>query len=766
MTNYIQQAIQQGLIAFDSPDRKTITYLHQNKTRNYQNPEEQIQAQTYCQLVIQYGYPPQHIKLYVPITDGSSTKEADIIVYHNPQCTKPYIVVECKKQDISEAEFKQALKQALSYANLLAGTTKYIWVTKGNKDEYYRFNKELSIPEQIADILHYGQQDDLPFKYVKKNTFTNQQNQQITLNDIEVVSENELIRIFKQAHDALWAGGELNPSQAFDELDKLIFCKIWDEKKTDKYQPYSFQIYTNQTPQELKNRINQLYAQGQQEDAEVFSKPIDLSPERIKTVVTYLQKIDLTNTDLDSKGKAFETFLGTYFRGEFGQFFTPRAVVKLMIEVLPINHQSKVLDTSCGSGGFLLYALDKVRQQANQKYDPTDPKEAILHHKHWHDFAEKRLYGIEINEQIARTAKMNMIIHDDGHTNVVAFDGLHNIAYISQQTNNLGFQPNSFNFIVTNPPFGSIIKQSEKAYLQIDTATNRAQYHFALKEINWIDQEAKQKHLATKDKQRENQSTEILFIEQCYNFLQPNGYLAIVLPDGILTNSSLQYVRDWIELHFRIVAIVSLPQTAFTHTGAGVKSSVLFLKKYPPDTTTHLTQKQTDLQKQIAINLQIAQKYQQWDQQKRQQLKAIHPKDDTTKTQRDAINEQFTEQWNNLQTQALDAYQQAKQTQAQVTPHLHNYPIFMAIANNIGYDATGKDSTTLIAEQITPDGKQKTEHRQDDLSDKLITKPLNNQQYTTQTEQIIPNTGIIGALKQFIESIENNTDANFQCPLQ
>ena len=207
------------------------------------------------------------------------------------------------------------------------------------------------------------------------------------------------------------------------------------------------------------------------------------------------------------------------------------------------------------AGGFLLYALDKVREQANEYYDSI--KEEKDNYKHWHDFAEKNLFGVEINDQIARTAKMNMIIHDDGHTNVIASDGLISDTEMQSKSGNKEFKYNSFDFIVTNPPFGSSVKLTEKAYLH--------QYQLGRKEEDWLAVKA------LKETIRESQSTEVLFLEQCYRFLVEDGYLAIVVPDGILTNSSLQYVRDNIEEMYRIVAVISMPQTAFTATGAGVK---------------------------------------------------------------------------------------------------------------------------------------------------------------------------------------------------
>ena len=198
---------------------------------------------------------------------------------------------------------------------------------------------------------------------------------------------------------------------------------------------------------------------------------------------------------------------------------------------------------------FLLYALDKVREQANEFYDPD--KEEKDHYKHWHDFAEKNLFGIEINDQIARTAKMNMIIHDDGHTNVIASDGLLSDTELQAKSKNKEFKYEFFDFIITNPPFGSSIKQTEKAYLH--------QYNLGKKEVDWLNTTA-----MAKTRIRDSQSTEVLFLEQCHNFLTEHGYLAIVIPDGILTNSSMQYVRDNLEEMYRIVAVVSMPQTAFT----------------------------------------------------------------------------------------------------------------------------------------------------------------------------------------------------------
>ncbi len=265
--NYIQEGIRKGIISFDA-EQKYINYIAQNKKRNYQNPEEKVQAETFCKLVLEYGYATTHIQLYVTVKMGVSDKEADIVVYTDETCEQPYIVVECKKEDISEMEFKEAVKQAFSYAHALAGTTKFIWVTKGNKEEFYKFNKDKNSKEAIADIPYFGETDTKKYKYAKAGFYKDKirgREETIKAEDIRPIEESNLTRIFKQAHDALWAGGELNPSQAFDELDKLVFCKIWDEKNTKKGEPYKFQIYTEflaKTPQNKKKEVWRLCKKG------------------------------------------------------------------------------------------------------------------------------------------------------------------------------------------------------------------------------------------------------------------------------------------------------------------------------------------------------------------------------------------------------------------------------------------------------------------------------------------------------------------------
>lgn len=696
----LQLGIEKGLITI-TDEGKSIKYCNYHRPRNFGNPEEKVQAETFLKLVLEYGYKAERIKPYESVKMGSETKEADLIVYNDDDCKEPHILVECKKQEVSEQEFQQAIEQAYSYAYALPNDVKYVWITSELKNEYFEVDKKKNSRVTQPDIPQFGVNKLANYKYVYEPESIKKENGKQNFFDIIKTTEEDLTRRFKKAHDSLWAGGQLNPSEAFDELDKLIFCKIWDERKDRKPgQPYDFQIITidkediddptkrrYKENDELAERVKKLYEEGRKKDPEVFRDNIRLSPDKIRTVVGFLQEINLGDTDLDSKGRAFETFMDSFFRGNFGQYFTPRQIVKFTTDVLPIKNDSLVLDTSCGSGGFLLYALNKVRKEADELYPnhKTDANQKLKHYKFWHDFAEKNLYGIEINEQISRAAKMNMIIHDDGHTNVITADGLLNEQEIQKITQNKGFKYNHFDFIITNPPFGSSVKKTEKSYL--------VHYDFGKKDSDWLD--VKGKNTITP---RENQSTEVLFLEQCHNFLREGGYLAVVIPDGILTNSSLQYVRDGLEDKFRIVAVVSMPQTAFAATGAGVKSSVLFVKKQSKATTEKLQNTKVSLQIKLKTKFDYHKKLELWEKEKTKKIKDLdgfkfldptlsntdQKKTEEYKTWKEEVSAIYSDKVNALKEELQDAYQQAKQTK------LPDYPIFMAIADDIGYDATGK----------------------------------------------------------------------------
>ena len=515
-----------------------IHYVIPDKEYKFTDPEEKVRARYYVELIERYQYPENRIDLEVSVPGRTPYVFADVVVFRDNDKKTPFIVVECKNDEISESEFGQAIQQGFGNCNALRGH--YTAVIAGNTRRF--FNVKDYAPNErdenvVADIpVGYGEVPRWRYKKGDPNW------------DLQVVENKELTRILEKCHNTLWQGGKLAPQDAFDELSKILFIKIRDEKKLrDKGAPYDFQINTRDAPKTVARRIKDLYQEAKKRDPKVFTENVKVDDEPLFSVVSYLQGINLNKTDLDVKGIAFEHLLGSYFKGDMGQYFTPRKLVQFIIKMIEPHHEERILDPACGSGGFLLYAMDHIREQAPEHHEPGTPE----HYNYWHDFARDQLFGIEVNDAIARVAKMNMILHDDGHSNVIGNDALINFDKLYDQ--NRGFEEESFDIILTNPPFGAHIKKGEKPYLK--------DYKLG--------------------KGRKSQKTEILFLERCFDFLMSGtGKLAIVLPDGILNNSSLQYVRDYIEQHYEILAVVSLPETAFRFYEAGVIPSILFLRKF------------------------------------------------------------------------------------------------------------------------------------------------------------------------------------------
>lgn len=219
--NVIAEGLKKKLIRFDD-DRKYVVYVNQDKRRNYTYPEEQVQVESFLHLILTYKYPVERIRQFVPVQMGSETKEADIIVYADDALKAPLLIVECKKDAVSELEFARAADQAVSYA--VAEGARFVWVTSKLKKEYFEIPaKKPKSRISIPDVPQFGVTELARFKFAKDGgtTKTGQK-----LFPLETVGQDELTHRFEQAHQALWGGGELNPSEAFDELDKLIFCKL------------------------------------------------------------------------------------------------------------------------------------------------------------------------------------------------------------------------------------------------------------------------------------------------------------------------------------------------------------------------------------------------------------------------------------------------------------------------------------------------------------------------------------------------------------
>ena len=551
---YLDNALKNGDAHLSGKGKaEKITYIVINRTERYADPEEKIRAEYWAELIYRYGYEPNRIGVEVTVPDRTPKDIADLVVFRDDKRTRPYAVIECKHDDITDSEFDQAVEQACGNGTWAKLRANFVGVVAGQTRRFLDFSPRYGILEREANIVA-----DLPQQYGKPEVFRFRKG---TQNDISDVTKEVLISTIKKCHQTLWGGGKLSPPEAFGELCKIIFVKIKDEQANRRNgEPYEFQIKTHEPSSKLAERIRSIYEVQQRREPDVFTDTIKIDAPTLRTIVSHIEGINLSKTDLDTKGVAFETFMDGFFKGHFGQYFTPREIIDFTVQMMQPQNDERVLDPACGSGGFLLHALDYVRKEASDYHD--DPIDCF---KHWHDFAKELLFGIEVNEEIARVAKMNMILHDDGHTNVISADALQQLDRIRERTGNNEFKERSFDLILTNPPFGAKVDLSEHPYLEDYELGN---------------QTSKTGH----KKPRKNQRTEILFIERIWDFLKPGtGRAAVIIPDGILTNSSLQEIRDFLLERFQIKAIVSLPQMAFAHFGAGVKASIVFLRRRADD---------------------------------------------------------------------------------------------------------------------------------------------------------------------------------------
>lgn len=525
----IEEGIKKGIIKI-----KEDKIIYPNgKSYNFKDPEEKVRAKVFIELVEKYKYPEKKLDTEVTGPRREPKLPADIVVYEDDDKEKAFIVVETKAGSTKE-DIEVAKRECLGNTNLLSA--KYLLVVCACERMSYNLEKHSSTVDKlekyrIVDIpVRYGKEPKFRFKrgdkdnYLRKATF------------------NELSNKFQLCHDEIWEGGKRDPAVAFDEISKLLITKLYDERFTPAGEYYKFQIGTYEEPKDIAKRIREIYETVQKKNSEVFKAKLELPDAMIFRIVEHLQDISLRTTDLDAKGRAFENFLGKLFRGEYGQYFTPRQIVEFMVEVIDPDENYYLIDPACGSGGFLLYSMKHVLNKVTEKY--REDKETI-DRLNW-DFSHKQIFGIEINDRIARVAMMDMVIHEDGHSNIECNNALINYRNFDPAKK---IKPNKYDILLTNPPFGAVIK--DEGILR----------NFEL------------------SKNRKAQRTEILFIERCLDLLKSGGKMGIVLPDGILSNSSLQYVREFINKNARILAVVSLPQLAFVSSGAGVKASLLFLQK-------------------------------------------------------------------------------------------------------------------------------------------------------------------------------------------
>ena len=580
-------------------------------------PEEQVRQEYICRLVNNYGFDLEQMAQEIQVSNsqrGQGRAMADIVIWKNVKDKRennsPIIVVECKAEHITVRE--EDYFQGYNYASW-AGAD--FFVTTNLKET--RIFKVLKgkLPKKLEEVINIPDA-----KIVNDEKKINE-----LLKQTKAFTRDEFSKLLFKCHNIIRNNDKLSPEAAFDEISKILFIKIRYERTNSENQIFSKEAFKNDKatyekykPKDGKDFYQFLFEQTKQDfkDDDLFEQTeiIRVRENSFEAIVKELQIYNLSTTSDDVKGIAFEQFLGKTFRGELGQFFTPRTIVDFIVDVLDPQESEIICDPCCGSGGFLIKAFEYVRakieneihlakekikidyytdayeklsdkkkvdidevvndlfSKLNAELDINNPKSRIR------ELSFDCIFGTDANPRMSRTAKMNMIMHGDGHGGVHHNDGLLNVN---------GIFENRFDIILTNPPFGSRIEKSLKI-TEADkyTDTERIKkyrkrygsaYDEALKQVN----DNIDKPLLDLYKTGSMSTlTEVLFIERCLNLLKPGGRMGIVLPEGVLNNTNLQKIRDFVESRAKILLITSIPQDVFIASGATVKPSLLFFKKF------------------------------------------------------------------------------------------------------------------------------------------------------------------------------------------
>ena len=587
-------------------------------------PEEEVRQKYICRLVDSYGYSLDQMAQEMQVTNsqrGQGAARADIVIWRNKEDRDEnkdaLIVVECKAESVTI--HKEDYYQGMNYASWAHAD---FFVTTNLKETRIFKVVKGKIPDRLEEIV------DIP----NASKANNQKEIDKLLKQTKAFTRDEFSKLLFKCHNVIRNNDKLSPEAAFDEISKVLFIKIRYERENS-----DSQIFSKDRFKTLKQNYDNLNKELKISDAIAFyqhlfeltkqefandhlfddNSKIEIRENSFEQIVEDLEIYNLSTTSDDVKGIAFEKFLGKTFRGELGQFFTPRTIVDFMVKVLDPQEGEYVCDPCCGSGGFLIRTFEYVRE--NIEHEIEEQKEEIkkqCFQDNYDDLSEKEkeevnakvndafsklnkeldinnpkgrlrslsfdcIYGTDANPRMARTAKMNMIMHGDGHGGVHHHDGLLNVN---------GIFENRFDVILTNPPFGAHIdkelkiteadrfkdEEKIKAYIK----RYGPAYEEALKQVN---DNINESLLSLYQLGKLSGLTEVLFIERCLNLLKPGGRMGIVLPEGVLNNSNLQKVREFVEGKAKILLITSIPQDVFMASGATVKPSILFFKKFTPE---------------------------------------------------------------------------------------------------------------------------------------------------------------------------------------
>jgi type I restriction enzyme M protein len=592
-------------------------------------PEEKVRQEFLKVLTEEYGYSPDQFAEEVEVTGrGSGQARADFVIWRSAQDKRddknPLIIVECKADNVTIKP--QDYWQGDHYARL---TGAFFLVTHNSKEtKYWRVihDKMPKTLEEIENIPHANASD----KEVRE-----------LLARLKIFKEDEFADLLHQCHNVIRNREKKDPAAAFDEIAKILFVKVGHERRLRagrQRQNLFTADFLDQQGQIYDDPIDALFDQTKKEyKADQIFDPderVNLKPATVREIVRLLERYNLSDTSNDIKGIAFERFLGRTFRGEIGQFFTPRTIVEFMVQMVEPKEGDVICDPASGSGGFLIRFFEIVREQImadvdrqyqefkeqidakrlspderaellSQKYDElqTTIDQNIKGSRPW-NLANRCIFGCDANDRMARTSKMNMIMHGDGHGGVHHHDGFINVNGIFEKR---------FDIVLTNPPFGANVEQSD-VVLDSDVSVPDeveeryiSEYGNLYKDAIARVRAAKKKPIASLfdlPKKSGRIKTEILFIERCLALLKPGGRMGIVLPEGIFNNPSLAYVREYVEDLAFLRAVISLPQETFYSSGTSVKASLLFLQKFTDQEQIEFDKKKAEARAEVELKYQ------------------------------------------------------------------------------------------------------------------------------------------------------------------
>jgi len=565
------------------PDGKICDYID-GKFRN-DTPEEYVRQTIEKRLVNEHKYVPSQISIEFTLQVGSNKPRADIVIWeasatdHTQGTIK--LIIECKKETVDARNAKDGVAQLQSYMSVCPNCEWGMWT---NSIQKYVFRKYID----ESGAIKFMEYNDIPS--ADGNLDDVNRPSRASLRN---ASDDNLLFVFKTCHNHIYVNDGLQKQPAFFELLKVIFCKIEDERNI----PNPLEFYT--TSEERSNpdgqltvqkRITKIFERVKKRRGKIFdaNDEIKLKPRSLAYIVSELQRYSLLNTNIDIKGKAYEEIVGANLRGDRGEFFTPRNVMKMVVEMINPRVDEKVLDSSCGTGGFLVQAMTHTISQLEAEYSASlgvkredwDSNTIRAFQDRISEMAASNYFGFDINPDLVKATKMNMVMNNDGSGNILQTNSLlppHEWTdeFKTRLAESLGIKKGDirnyssigfFNVIVTNPPFGSKIPIKDKNILE----------QFQLAHI-W-ENDKKTGVWTMTSRLQSSVPPEILFIERCTQLLVPGGRMGIVLPDSILGSPGLGYIREWLIRNHRIVASIDLHVDTFQPRN-GTQTSVLILQK-------------------------------------------------------------------------------------------------------------------------------------------------------------------------------------------